>query len=420
MTSRGFAGAALLALAIHTGALGQTIAITGGIVFPVSGPKIENATVLIIDGRIAGVGTDVAIPAGARQVDASGKWVTPGLFNGFTQLGLTEISAVSGTNEGSLDGDGVSASFNVLEGINPASQLIPVTRIAGVTTVISAPSGGLVAGQAVAIDLSGDRAEEMLIKSPAAMVAALNESSTDAGGGSRAGAIGRLRRVFDDALEYDGRRSDYQKGQMRHLAAPAADLEALLPVLQGQLPLVVAASRRSDIEAALRLAGDYNIDLVLLGAEEGWQLADRLAAAGVPVIIDAAANIPSYNAPSPRLDNAALLARAGASVVIVASGFQLTHNVRNIRQGAGKAVSYGMDWDAALRSVTLEPARAYGLDDRYGSLESGKVANVVIWSGDPFELSNGVEAVFIRGQEQALTSRQRELLERYKTLPPNY
>ncbi len=394
----------------------QTVAITGGTIFTVSGDPIENGVVLIESGRITDVGSSVTIPAGARRVDATGKWVTPGFIAAFTQLGLVEISAVSGTREGSLAGADIAAAFNVLEGINPASQLIPAARIDGITTAISGPSGGLIAGQAVAIDLDGDRIEVMRIESPVAMVAALNEGSKSAAGGSRAGAVARLRAVLDDAREYGSRRSDYRAGRMQELSAPAADLEALLPVLGGDLPLLLEASRRSDMESALRIARDYDLELIIIGAEEGWQIADRLAAAGVAVIIDPMADIPSYDAPSPHLNNAALLSAAGVRVAIISSS--LGHNVRNLRQSAGKAVAYGMDWDAALRAVTLAPAQAFGIDDRYGTLEAGKVADVVIWSGDPFEFSTGVEAVFIRGREIPLVSRQTELLERYRRLPP--
>ena len=408
---------AALLVASSSPARAQTIAITGGAVYPVSGLRIENATVLIRDGRIAAVGANVLVPAGARQVDARGKWVTPGLIDVATQIGLTEIGAVEGTNEGTLRGNEVAAAFNVLEGVNPASQLIPVARIEGITTVMSGPGGGLISGQAVALDLWGDRIEDMVIESPVAMVGQINEGAKGTGGGSRAGVMARLRRLFNDAREYDRRRTDYQRRQMQPLSAPVADLEAMLPVLRGELPLVLGANRRSDIENALRLAREYNLRLLIDGAVEGWQVADQLAAARVPVIINPLADIPTYDGLSPRLENAALLSRAGVQVII--SSFD-SHNSRNIKQLAGNAVAYGMDWDAALRAVTLGPATALGIGDRYGSLEVGKVADVVVWSGDPFEFSTAAETVLVRGTEVPLTSRQRQLMERYKTLPPRY
>jgi imidazolonepropionase-like amidohydrolase len=397
--------------------LAQTIAITGGTVYPVSGPKVDNATVLIRDGRIAAVGTNVAVPAGATRLDAAGKWITPGLIDGGGQMGLREISAVNATNEAVLQGNDVAAAFNVLEGINPASALIPVNRIEGVTTTLAVPGGGLIWGQAALIDLDGTTIEAMRVKAPAAMVADLSEGAKEAGGGSRAGVAQRLRRVFDDALEYSRRRTDYTRAQMQQLAAGAADLDALLPVLRGQLPLVIVANRRSDIETALRIGREYKLRLIVAGAAEGWMIPGEIAAAGVPVLVEPLDNIPSYDALGIRYENAALLAKGGVKVALLETA---TENTRDLRQQAGNAVAYGMTWDQALRAVTLTPAEVFGVADRYGSLEPGKVANVVVWSGDPFEFSTGVEHVFIRGKEIPLRSRQTELLERYKSLPPKY
>ena len=397
--------------------LAQTIAVTGGIVYPVSGPKMDNATVLIRDGRIVAVGPGVSVPGEATRIDARGKWVTPGLIDGGTQLGLTEISAVNATNEGALRGSDVAAAFNVAEGINPASTLIPVTRIEGVTTTLAAPASGWISGQAVLIDLDGATIEQMLVRSPVGIVVDLSEGSKSAGGGSRAGVAQRLRRVFSDALEYSRRRTEYTRAQMRQLAAPAADLEALLPVLRGQLPLIAFANRRSDIETALRIGREFKLKLILAGAQEAWMLAPQLAAAGVPVLVQPLDNIPSYDALGVRYENAAVLAKAGLKVALLETD---THNARDLRQQAGNAVSYGMTWDQALRAVTLSPAEIFGVGDRYGSLEAGKVANVVVWSGDPFEFTTAVEHVFIRGKEIPLRSRQTELFERYKTLPPKY
>jgi imidazolonepropionase-like amidohydrolase len=386
-------------------------------VYPASGPKIEHATVLIRDGRIAAVGTTVAVPPGATRIDATGKWVTPGLIDAAGQMGLTEISAVSGTNDAFQRASEVAASFNVAEGINPASGLIPITRVEGITSTIAWPLGQLIAGQGVMIDLDGATVEAMRVKSPAAILADLSEGSKDEGGGSRAGAAARLRRVFNDALEYSRRRADYSRAQMQQLAAAPADLEALLPVLRAQLPLVVYANRRSDIETALRIGREYKLRLILAGAAEGWEIADKIAAAGVPVLVQPLDNIPSYDALGVRYENAALLGKAGVKVVLLETD---THKSYDLRQQAGNAVAYGMAWDQALRAVTLAPAEVFGVGDQYGSLEPGKVANVVVWTGDPFEFSTGVEHVFIRGKEIPLRSRQTELLERYKSLPPRY
>jgi imidazolonepropionase-like amidohydrolase len=397
--------------------LAQTIAITGGTVYTVSGPKIEHATILVRDGRIAAIGSSVTVPAEATRIDATGKWITPGFIDGGGQMGLVEIGAVPGTREGRVQGDTIAASFNVAEGINPASQLIPVTRIEGITTTLAAPGGHLVSGQAVLIDLDGATIEQMLVKSPIGIVADLSENAKDEGGGSRAAVVQRLRSTFHDALEYERRRMDYRRAQIEPLSASEADLEALLPVLHGELPLIAIANRRSDIESALRLAREFKLRLILAGAQEGWEMAGQIAAAGVPVLVQPLDNIPSYDALGVRYENAAALAKAGVKVVLLESD---THNTRNLRQEAGNAVANGLPWDQALRAVTLSPAEVFGVADRYGSLEVGKVANLVVWSGDPFEFSTGVEHVYIRGREIPLTSRQTELFERYKKLPPAY
>ena len=397
--------------------LAQTIAITGGTVYPVSGPKVANATVLIRDGKIVAVGTGVTTPSGATRIDATGKWVTPGLIDGAGQLGLVEIGAVPGTREGFLHGDTIAAAFNVAEGLNPASMLIPVTRIEGVTTALATPLGNLVAGQAVLIDLAGNTIEEMLVKSPVGIVADLSESGKNEAGGSRAGVADRLRRAFRDALLYERRRADFNRAQMPPLPESPPDLEALLPMLHGQEALIANANRRSDIETALRLAREFKLKLVLAGAQEAWQIAAELARADVPVLVEPLDNIPSYDALGVRYENAGLLAKAGVKIALLETD---THNSRNLRQEAGNAVAYGVSWEQALRAVTLSPAEIFGVADRYGSLEAGKVANVVVWSGDPFEFTTGVEHVLIRGKETPLKSRQTELLERYRKLPPNY
>src|SRR5213083_2255597 len=384
--------------------LAQTIAITGGTVYPVSGPKLANASVLIRDGRIVAVGTNVPIPPDATRIDAAGKWITPGLIDGAGQLGLVEISAVPGTRDASVQGDTIAASFNVAEGINPASTVIPVTRIEGITTALAVPTGNLVSGQAVLIDLDGATIEQMLVKSPVGVVADLSESAKDAAGGSRAAVAERLRGVFRDALEYERRKTDFGRAQMQALSASARDLDALLPVLHGRVALIAYANRRSDIETALRLAKEFKLKLIL-------------AAAGVPVLVEPLSNIPGYDALGIRYGNAGIMAKAGVKVALLEPD---THKSRNLRQQAGNAVSYGMTWNQALRAVTLSPAEIFGVADRYGSLEPGKVANVVVWSGDPFEFTTGVEHVFIRGREIPLKSRQTELLERYRKLPPTY
>jgi imidazolonepropionase-like amidohydrolase len=396
----------------------QTVAITGGTIYPVSGPRIENGTIVLRDGKITAVGANVAVPEGAIRIDAKGRWITPGFIHGGSTLGLKlfEVGAQEETQEDTAAGD-IKPSFNVAEAIDPASIAIPVARLEGVTSAIAKPAIGLIPGQAVLIDLAGERMEDVVAQSPVAMFADLSEGSKPAGGGSRARAVQRLRRVLRDALEYEKRRDDFRRAQMQPLAASAEDLEALLPVLRGKLPLFVVANRRSDIENALRIGREFGLRLVIWGGVEAWQIAGELARARVPVVLEPLTNVPRFDALAARLDNATLLSKAGVRVAVAQ---QDQAHFRDLRQAAGNEVQNGMSWDDALRSVTLSTAEAAQVADRYGSLEVGKMANVVVWSGDPFEFSSSAERVFIRGREVPRVSRQTELLERYRTLPPRW
>ncbi len=411
--------AAAAALLAGAPAAAQTIAITGGTVYPVTGAPIPNGTVLIQNGRIVAVGAGVAVPAGARRIDATGKWVTPGLFESNTNLGLTEVGQVDATNDFRLDqgqqgGDQVAAAFNVADGINPRSMVIPVTRIAGVTTAVSRPSGGLIAGQAVALDLLGNRMEDMLIASPLAMFASIAENSRAAGNGARGGQSMRLREVLEDARAWARNRDAFERGATRDFSVSRLDLAALQPVLAGRQALVVEAHRASDIQTALRIAQEYGLKLVIDGGTEAWMVADDLVRARVPVLVKVLNNLPnSFEALGATYENAARLRRAGVQVAITSGE---TFKAYNIRQEAGNAVAYGLPWEEAFRAVTLYPAQIWGVADRYGSLEAGKVANVVVWSGDPLELLTRVEHVIIRGREVPLVSRETELRDRYRTL----
>ena len=411
---------AILIVAAAIPAAAQTIAITNGTVYPVSSAPIPNGTVLIRDGVIVAVGARVTIPADARRIDATGKVVTPGLINSVTELGVVEISQVRDTNDDRAKGtNSISAAFKVWEGLNPSSALFAPTRNEGITTAIVTPQGGLISGQAAVIDLVTGHASDMIRRAPVAMVAQI-DSSADAGTSARGELMGKLRLLFEDVKFYVNHQTDYDRGASRSLSATQADLEALVPVLNGKLPLVLEANRMDEIDAALTLARDYNLKLIIVGGAEAWLSADRLAAAQIPVLTGAMSNIPSSFATlNQRQENAGLLRRAGVRVVLVATnGSDVTRfNARNLKYEAGNAVAYGMTHDDALRAVTLTPAEIFGLSDRIGSLQPGRDANVVVWSGDPFEFSTQVEHVLIRGREVKEPSRQDLLIERYKPHP---
>lgn len=419
--------AALATVALAPVAGAQVIAITGGTVFPVNGPRIENGTVLIRDGKVVAVGANVTVPADARRVDARGKWVTPGFINGATSLGLSEAGDPQfsgGYNDGGARGtEGVAAAFEAWKGLNPSNTFIIPARQEGVTSVVVAPGGGMIGGKAALIDLvDATSAAEMVRRAPTAMVGDFGSpggGSTD----SRAEYWAKWRTLLDDVKAYLGRRAAYEAGNSRELAAPRADLEALAPVVSGQMPVAMSVDRSSDILAALAFAKDYNLRLWIIGGAEAWMVAGEIAAARVPVFTGAMNNIPGdFSSLGQRQENAALLRAAGVTVVLIGNGpgDPSSFNVRNLRQEAGNAVAYGLSWDEALRSITLTPAEVMGVAGQIGAIAVGLDANVVVWSGDPFEFSSVAEQVFVRGRTFETKSRQQQLTERYLTLPPAY
>lgn len=403
----------------------QTIAVTGATIYPVSGAPIQNGTVLVRDGKIVAVGTNVAVPADAQRIDATGKVITPGFIDASTQLGLVEIGGERETRDVSAQGKNqVAASFRSWDGLNSESVYWAPTRNEGITSVVVAPAGGLIAGQAAIVDLvTGHDAAQMIRRAPVAMIAQV-ENPPEGGTSARGELVGKLRTLLEDVKFYQQHRADYDRAVSRELSVSRPDLEAMIPVVQGRLPLAIVADRVDDIEGALRIAKEFNLKIMIVGGAEAWLAASELAAAHVPVIAGAMNNIPtSYQTLNQRQENVGILSKAGVPVAIIGNNGDADEelsNVRNVKYEAGNAVAYGMDHDAALRAVTLTPAELFGVADRIGSLQPGRDANLVVWSGDPFEFSTRVEHVMIHGQEVLAPSRQDMLTQRYKTLPPNY
>jgi len=409
---------AALIVALTTGltvtARAETIAIIGGKVFPVSGPPIEQGTVLIVDGKITAVGATVALPADARRIDATGKWVTPGLLNAATSLGLVEVDAVEPANDASAKGErGVAAAFRAWEALNPASELWAPARQGGVTHAVVLPSGGFIGGQAALVETFEGPLAQMVRKAPVGITLDLDAREA-AEAGSRGELLLLLRELLDNAKLAAAGGVSFDTAQLRALWPMRIHLRALIPVVRGELPLLVHAERAADIEAVLALAREYSLKVVLYGAAEGWKVADDLASAKVPVVTGGLTNLPvSFDQLGATLENAARLQKAGVTLVIT-SGGENNFQVRNVRQHAGNAVANGLPWDAALRAVTLTPAEVFGVAGTMGSLTAGREANVVVWDGDPFELATRAEHVFVRGRESSEPSREQLLIERYR------
>ena len=405
----------------------QTIAITGGTVFPVSGPKIENGTVLIRDGKIVAVGSAVAIPADAQQVDARGKWVTPGFINSATTLGLSEAGGPEfsgGYNETRAKGDdGIAASYRAWRSINPRNTFIIPARQEGVTSVVVAPQGGMIAGYAAIIDLVDAQSPmPMLRVGDIAVVGSFGAPASEIAS-ARGEYWGRWSALIADVKDYAKNRMAYDSARTRDFVTTREQLEALIPVANGRIPLLVTVDRAADILAAIGFARTSGVRLWIEGGAEAWMVAKELAAAKIPVFTGAMNDIPTdFATLGQRQENAALLQAAGVPVILVGNGpgDPASFNVRNIRQEAGNAVAYGMPWEAALRAITLTPAEVMGLNAFIGSLQPGRDANVVVWSGDPFEFASVAEQVFVRGKTSTAKSRQQQLTERYLSLPPGY
>lgn len=387
----------------------------GGEIHVGDGTVIKEGVLHVVGDTITEVGgpeLKKKIPKGVRALNVEGKTITPGIIAAGTQIGLIEIGAEDSTRDDGRETEHpVRASYDPASAINAESSIIQVQAIEGITTSAVSPTGGLISGSVAWIDLVHGDHEGIVAKPGVAVDANLGHGP----GHSRAATLAHLRRVLDDARFYGRNKKAHDRRAMRDLAAHPSDLDALQPVLAGRVPLMVRANRVSDILAALELAKDYGLDISIRGGAEAWKVAEQLAEAKVAVMLTPSSNLPgSFDALASRLENAAILSKAGVEVVIADMGE--VHNVRNLTQEAGIAVAYGMEWESALSALTLNVARAYGMDDRYGSIAKGKVANIVVWPGDPFELEHWPNSVYIRGRAIPMRSRQTILRDRYMDL----
>jgi len=413
---------ALLAFVFVGAAHAETTVIVGATVHTVGpGGTIENATIIISDGRIVSVGNDIKPPDGATVVDASGKIVTPGLFTPFGSLGLVEVGFSAGPDDSVQRGDEFTASFDVADAYNRRSTLIGVNRIEGITRALIAPGASgpdesgmtshVISGLATVVNL-GD-GPGSIDRRAAALVVNLGEWSVELAGGSRAALLMTLRQALDEARDFRDHGDAHERGQHSDYTYSVADLEALQVVLSGDVPMLAIIDRASDIEVLIALTREYGIRTIIASGVEAWMLAEKIAAANIPVILAPTANLPSnFDRLNASLKSAQILAAAGVTIAF-ADGRDQTHNARNITQSAGNAVAEGLPWDDALRAITLSPAEMYGIADRIGSIEAGKDADIVIWPGDPLELTNYPEQVFIKGESIEMVSRQTLLRDRY-------
>jgi imidazolonepropionase-like amidohydrolase len=398
-----------------------TFALVGGAIETITKGRIERGTVVIRDGKIAAIGADVQAPADAEVIDCSGLTIYPGLIDAGTELGLIEIGSLAETRDNDELGE-ITPQVQALTAVNPNSVSIPVTRVSGVTTVLTAPSGGLFPGTAALINLIGYTPEQMHVGGFRAVTLDFPKTGRRGWWDDRSEediekdakkAKGRLKEVWERAVLYakiDSAHRANPDGERTPEYVP--ELQALAPVVRGEIPLMIEVDAARDIDSAIAWVKANKVRAIFAGVSEGWRVADKIAAAGIPCIVGPVLSIPTR--PSDRYDkayaNPGLLRAAGVKVAIRTGD---AANVRNLPYHAGFAAAYGMGREEALRAVTIAPAEIFGVDKLLGSVEQGKQATLFIADGDPFEPATQVRHIFIDGYRIPMESRHVELYQEF-------
>jgi imidazolonepropionase-like amidohydrolase len=398
-----------------------TFALTNASIETVTNGVITNGTVIISNGKITMVGTNVPVPEGAEVIDCKGLWIYPGMIDSGSRLGLFEFGQVAQATDVSEWGD-VVPQMKALTAVNPSSVSIPITRVNGVTTALTIPEGELFSGTASLINLHGYTPDQMYAGFDAVV---LNYPRTGRRGQfdrrtdeeikkTADKAIARLNEVWEKALQYH-KLDSATKGEMPYYP----EMEALVPVVRGEMTLMVDANAAKDIASALKWVKDKKIRKVIFsGVAEGWRVADELARANIPVLTGPVLNLPTreYDGYDKAYANAGLMQKAGVKVALKTDSRNL--NNRNLPYNAGFAAAYGMGRQEALRAVTIVPAEIFGVDDNLGSIEKGKSATLFVCDGDPFETKTQMKHVFIEGWQIPMVSRQTLLYEEFLNREP--
>ncbi|HEX6098445.1 MAG TPA: amidohydrolase family protein [Thermoanaerobaculia bacterium] len=430
--------AALVILLFASGAFAQstipnstgrkgTTAIRNATIVPVSGPAIANGTIVFTNGVITDVGTNVPVPANATVVDGTGLFVYPGLIDSGTNVGLVEIDSVPGTVDTAELGD-FNPNAQAAVAINPHSEVIPVTRVNGVTHVLSVPEGGVISGQSALVQLVGWTPPEMVVKTPTAMHVRFprlrsggfgpppDEEAEKEQRKAYTKSVDQLRDTFRDAQAYA--KAAAARASDRNVRRFDRDLmlEALVPVVEGRVPVVMHANLARDIKAALAFADEFKLKVILAGAHDIARVVDDVKRRNIPVILGPILALPQREDDPYDLlfTNAKTLHDAGIPFAIQTSD---AHNARNLPYNAASCAAFGLPKDVALKSVTLYPAQIWGVADRLGSLEAGKNASLIVTDGDPLEIRTNVRRVYINGEEIPMDSRHTLLYEKFRNRP---
>ena len=411
-----------------------TFVIRGGTVVPVTGPRIPNGTVVLQNGRITAVGANAQVPAGATEINATGMFVYPGLINSGTNMGLTEMGGVPGPVDTREIGDFNPQNIHTTA-VNVGSEHIGVTRANGITSVITVGGGSVLSGLAGLINLAGYTNEEMIAKEKVALQLAW----PNAGGGGGRGRGGRggggggtpgvdpmvayqntvrqIYRWFAEAKAY----GDVKARLTANGAQPPVGwhqnlrYDAMIPAVRGEMPIVVDANTVAQMRDVIKFMDSLKVKVIIHGASEGWQFADTLAAKQIPVIVDGVTGVPSANDPYDLIySNPGVLQKAGVQLAFATGG---ASSARDMPYEVGLSIAYGMDAEEGLKAMTINPAKMFGVDRDYGSIEVGKVANVIVTTGDPIDIRTLIKEVFVKGQRQKFDDRHTELYERYRARP---
>ena len=423
-TRTGFGGALIAALALAAPVHAQDIAITNAkLVIGDGSAPIEGGTVVVRGGKVVAAGAGVAVPAGVERVDAQGRYVTPGIVAAFSRVGLTEVDAVTGTNDRNAPRTRFSAGLDIAPALNPMGSPVAVNRASGVTRAIVAPGGSsnLFAGQGAVVDLADDM--DMVTRPRALQYVAFGEDGSAKAGGSRAALFLLFREQLLAARSY-ARNPATLAEWGNDAMIQRADADALVRVIDGTTPLFVRVDRAVDIVNVLKLKSEFPaLKLVLVGVTEGWLVARDIAAAKVPVLVSPLTDLPSsFEQLGATQSNAGRLKAAGVDVSVGVFDDDDAHKMGYATQYAGNLVGLarvpgasGLTWDQAFAAISSVPARAVGMEGSIGSLRPGRVGDVVIWDNDPLELGSRPTAIWIDGKAQSLTTRQDRLRDRYAT-----
>jgi len=421
----------VVCLCLSIAASAQTVVLKGGKLLTITHGTVDNGVVVMQNGKITAVGgPGTAIPAGAQVIDVTGMTVYPGLIDAETHLGLTEIGAEAMTNDLVEPSDEIMPHMHVYDAFHAETELIPVTRINGITNAIVAPAeGDSLPGQDSFIQLAGGNRDEMILGRDVALPMNVSGDQRRRGGGgeggiggrfpsTRMGVVAQLRQTFLDAQDYASKQNAPASSASGDKAAPARPgkrdlkMEALLPYLQGKRPVVLTAHQADEVLTAVELAREFNLHVILNHVDKAENVVDQIAAYRVPVIVG-----PIYTFPGDeeRYDAVyripAELAKRGVKIAFATYGDD--HNARNLPYQAGYAVAFGLPYDDALKAITINPAEMFGVADQLGSLDVGKTANVVVANGDPLDVRTDVKHVFIQGKEIPLESKQTRLRDMY-------